>query len=54
VLPDEAGWYAAQVLPGFRLDAGWLWQEPLPDPLAVLMQMPEVARAMRDTLGGAQ
>jgi Uma2 family endonuclease len=54
VLPDEAGWYAAQVLPGFRLDAGWLWQEPLPDPLAVLMQMPEAARAMRDTLEGAQ
>jgi Uma2 family endonuclease len=54
VLPDEGGWYAAQVLPGFRLDAGWLWQEPLPDPLAALMQMPEAARAMRDTLGGVQ
>jgi Uma2 family endonuclease len=53
VLPDDEGRYHAAVLPGFWLREAWLWQEPLPDPLVALMEMPEAASAMRDALGGA-
>lgn len=39
VLPDAAGRYHSAVLPGFWLDPAWLWQEPLPNPLALLAQI---------------
>ena len=34
--PDAAGRYHSSVLTGFWLDPNWLWQNPLPDPLALL------------------
>jgi Uma2 family endonuclease len=39
VLPDTEGKYQAQVLPGFWLQVAWLWQEPLPQALAVLREL---------------
>lgn len=36
---DEAGWYRSEVIPGFRLRAERLWQEPLPSPLTVLAEL---------------
>ena len=36
VRPDETGRYRSAVLPGFALDPAWLWQDPLPDPEALL------------------
>lgn len=41
--PDEKGYYASAVIPGFRLKAEWLWQEPLPSPLAVLAELLETS-----------
>jgi hypothetical protein len=38
-LPDTHGHYHVAVVPGFWLDVNWLWQEPLPDPLAALQQI---------------
>lgn len=32
VLLDAQGRYRSLVLPGFWLDPGWLWRDPLPDP----------------------
>lgn len=37
-LPDD-GRYSSQVLPGFWLNANWLWQMPLPPVLDVLRQL---------------
>jgi Uma2 family endonuclease len=51
VLPDEQGRYHAALLPGFWLHPDWLWQEPLPDPLHMLMQLPEAAQALRTRMG---
>jgi Uma2 family endonuclease len=34
-----AGRLASTVLPGFWIEVGWLWQEPLPPPLACLRQI---------------
>jgi hypothetical protein len=39
------------VLPGFWLREEWLWQEPLPDPLRLLLEMPTAAQALRAQLG---
>jgi Uma2 family endonuclease len=39
VLPDDAGRYHAQVLPGFWLHPDWLWRDPHPSALAALMQI---------------
>ena len=37
--PVEEGVYRSQVLPGFWLQAEWLWQEPLPNELDVAREM---------------
>lgn len=37
--PDSAGRFHSIVLPGFWLDPGWLWQDPLPEPEDVLMEI---------------
>jgi len=34
-----AGALASAVVPGFWIDVGWLWQEPLPAPLACLRRI---------------
>jgi Uma2 family endonuclease len=36
---DADGVYRSQVLPGFWLRVGWLWQEPLPKVLDVLREL---------------
>ena len=33
---DAEGRYHSRVLPGFWLDPAWFWEEPLPDPIALL------------------
>jgi Uma2 family endonuclease len=38
-VPAEEGVYRSQVLPGFWLRAGWLWQEPLPNELDMAREM---------------
>jgi Uma2 family endonuclease len=43
VVPDAAGHYASGVLPGFWLDPGWLRQEPLPKPLAIMQRIAPAA-----------
>ncbi len=35
----EAGIYQSPLLPGFRLNVGWLWQDPLPRILDVLREL---------------
>jgi len=56
IVPDAEGRYHAQVLPGFWLRQDWLWQEPLPDPLAILAEIrglaPEALQLVRDVLMG--
>lgn len=47
-LPDAQGRYHAAVLPGFWLRPDWLWQDPLPDPLALLATI--APQALRDAL----
>lgn len=39
IVPDGQGVYHAGALPGFWLRVGWLWQDPPPDPEAILLQM---------------
>lgn len=36
---DERGVINSTVLPGFWLDPAWLWQEPLPDPDELMMEI---------------
>ena len=43
VEPDAEGYYASEVIPGFRLKAEWLWPEPLPSPLTVLAELLETS-----------
>jgi Uma2 family endonuclease len=44
--PDAAGRLRSTVVPGFWLDPAWLWQDPLPDPLTLLMRItPDALRA---------
>ncbi len=38
VQPEERNVYRSEVMPGFWLEASWLWQEPLPKVLEVLRQ----------------
>ena len=46
--PDAGGRYHSSVLPGFWLDPTWLWQDPLPDPLALLGDIaPDAIRVSR-------
>jgi Uma2 family endonuclease len=54
VLPDAHGRYHTIVLPGFWLDPGWLWQEPLSQPLMLLALIaPQILRdALKPTGGG--
>ena len=43
---DAAGRFVSVVLSGFWLDPAWLWQDPLPDPLALIKRIaPEALRA---------
>ena len=45
VEPDGAGRYHSATLPGFWLDPVWLWQDPLPNPAALLRRIsPEAWR----------
>jgi Uma2 family endonuclease len=47
VAPDDQGRYHSQVLPGFWLDPNWFWQDPLPNPLAILRRIsPEAWRRL--------
>ncbi|NJO07640.1 MAG: Uma2 family endonuclease [Chloroflexaceae bacterium] len=50
IAADAEGRIASTVLTGFWLRPAWLWQEPLPAPLPVLMQLPTVAEALRAAL----
>lgn len=50
IVPDTDDHYHSTVLPGFWLHADWLWQNPLPDPLALLAII--APRALRDALSG--
>lgn len=36
---DSDGIYRSEVVPGFWLRAAWLWQQPLPDSVAVLLEI---------------
>jgi Uma2 family endonuclease len=40
---DEAGLYHSATLPGFWLDPAWLWQDPLPNPGAILRRISPAA-----------
>lgn len=48
-LQDANGRYFATVLPNFWLDPNWLWQNPLPNPLALLAAI--APQAMGDLFG---
>ncbi len=52
VLPDADGRYHALVLPGFWLEPGWLWEQPLPDPLTALATI--APQALRGALATAE
>ena len=42
---DATGSFVSEALPGFWLDPAWLWQDPLPNPLALLgMIAPDALR----------
>jgi Uma2 family endonuclease len=55
VAPDQQGRYHSQVLPGFWLDPTWLWQDPLPMPEELMLQIAPDAyrRYLRALLGEA-
>lgn len=45
VEPDENGHYHSEVLQGFWFDPEWFWQDPLPDPNRLMLQIaPEAYR----------
>jgi Uma2 family endonuclease len=50
ILPDAQGRYHSRVLPGFWIDPAWLWQDPLPEPLPLLIRMAPstIERLLRD------
>lgn len=50
-LPDAAGVYRSAVLAGFWLDTAWLWQEPLPSPLAAFAEIANLPDDVRAALG---
>ncbi|MCL6448184.1 MAG: Uma2 family endonuclease [Armatimonadetes bacterium] len=37
--PDEKGIYRSAAIPGFSLQVGWLWQEPLPSVVVCLREL---------------
>ena len=39
VAPDDHGIYHAKVVAGFWLRVAWLWRQPLPDPVQVLLEI---------------
>ena len=39
VAPDDNGIYHAKVVAGFWLRVAWLWRQPLPDPVQVLLEI---------------
>ena len=39
VAPDGNGIYHAKVVSGFWLRVAWLWRQPLPDPVQVLLEI---------------
>ena len=39
VAPDGNGLYHSRVVPGFWLRVAWLWRQPLPDPVQVLLEI---------------
>jgi Uma2 family endonuclease len=39
VAPDDSGIYHAKVVAGFWLRVAWLWHQPLPDPVQVLLEI---------------
>lgn len=53
VIPlDAGGVYHSRVLPGFWLDVAWLWQDPLPTPVRVLLEVAgkDYAQMLREEL----
>jgi Uma2 family endonuclease len=46
LLPEAGGRYHSPTLPGFWLSPDWLWQDPLPKPLTLLMTIaPDAVRS---------
>jgi Uma2 family endonuclease len=43
ILSDAQGRYHSRVLPGFWLDPNWFWQDPLPEPLPILIRIAPTA-----------
>ncbi|MFN8517332.1 MAG: Uma2 family endonuclease [Thermomicrobiales bacterium] len=39
IQPDEQGRYHSRILPGFWIDPTWFWQDPLPEPLPLLIKI---------------
>ena len=39
VAPDDNSMYQAKVVAGFWLRVAWLWRQPLPDPVQVLLEI---------------
>ncbi len=39
VAPDDLGIFRSRALPGFWLRVDWLWKDPLPDPIQVLLEI---------------
>lgn len=49
VSPDDVeGVYRSQVIPGFWLKVGWLWQEPLPGPVRAVAAIAGVDSALTE------
>jgi Uma2 family endonuclease len=38
-IPEQDGTLSSSVLPGFRLELAWLWQDPLPNTRAILKEL---------------
>ena len=50
MLPDANGIVHAAVLPGFWLDAAWLWQQPLPSALTAFAEIADLPMSVRRLL----
>jgi hypothetical protein len=46
----EEGIYRSRQLPGFWLNPGWLWQDPLPSPLRILAKIAGVDMSLVEAL----
>lgn len=57
LLPNEHGIFSSRVLPGLELNMSWLWREPVPSSIVILMDLarrdPAVAAALNRILGQA-